>query len=303
MLALAYSTSCIAVHTVNPDVPALRYVQNLPTSDLEQESNFTLLRPRASFGEAHVSPMAMHPSGLAPSFIPPTIAQPSERPQTAAYALCDSPAGLLAHILDLIRPPSINRSPHELQKLEPISVNASRIVYSPFIQPSPASPVSSRSTPATGRSPQNPSTPQAGLSRVSSDAQESWTTTDILNWTMIHWLAGPEVALRWLTNSASVLPSLWMGYCDVPLGVTHFRDPSSSGTGTPQTPPEWTEAYHRVAMVRRREGRVKFPAWERPMEVVMDLRELAGILGIVPERPPVPLATMQMPPPPPPSSQ
>ena len=72
--------------------------------------------------------------------------------------------------------------------------------------------------------------------------------------------------------------------------------PLSTGSG--QTPPEWAEAYHRVAMLRRREGKVRFAAWERPGEVVQDIRELADIVasgpfpvGVVmtPMGPPTPL--------------
>jgi len=98
----------------------------------------------------------------------------------------------------------------------------------------------------------------------------------------VHRLPGPEVALRWLANSAVLAPSLWLSHSNVPLGVTHFRDSVApgTGTGTGQIPPEWAEAYHRVAMLRRREGGVRFPAWERPMEVVMDIRELADIVVI-----------------------
>lgn len=111
------------------------------------------------------------------------------------------------------------------------------------------------------------------------DLQNPWTPTALINWAMIYWLPGPEVALRWLANSAPIAASLWLNYSSVPLGITHFRETVLPGTGTGQTPPQWAEAYHRVAMVRRREGRVRFAAWERPGEVVMDIREFAGILG------------------------
>jgi len=96
---------------------------------------------------------------------------------------------------------------------------------------------------------------------------------------MIYWLPGPEVALRWLVNSAALTPPLWTMHSNVPLGITQFRELALPGTRSVQTPPQWAEAYHRVAMVRRREGRVRFPAWERPGEMVEDIRELAGILG------------------------
>jgi len=94
----------------------------------------------------------------------------------------------------------------------------------------------------------------------------------------VHRLPGPEVALRWLANSAVLAPSLWLSHSNVPLGITHFAETAVPGTGTGQTPPQWAEAYHRVAILRRREGGVRFAAWERPMEVVMDIRELANVV-------------------------
>ena len=74
-----------------------------------------------------------------------------------------------------------------------------------------------------------------------------------------------------------------MGQSSVPLGITHFREHSMPGTpgqatGTGQTPPQWAEAYHRIAMLQRRDGRVRFAAWERPCELVIDLREFADLL-------------------------
>ncbi|KAI7117890.1 hypothetical protein KC319_g19334 [Hortaea werneckii] len=116
------------------------------------------------------------------------------------------------------------------------------------------------------------------------DVHNPWSPIAIINWTMIYWLPGPEVALRWLANSAALVPSLWMGQSNVPLGISHFRE-NVPGSGTGQTPPQWLEAYHRVAMVRRREGRVRYPAWERPADLVMDIRELAGIVTSVPAAP------------------
>ncbi|KAF2864580.1 alpha/beta-hydrolase [Piedraia hortae CBS 480.64] len=179
MLALAHQESCLAIHTVNPEVPAPR------------------------------SP-------------------PAEGLQTMAYALCDSPPGLLAYILDAIRP------------LPPTSST-------------PTSPASSHS--------------QA----MSTDEPESWSPTAILNWTMVYWLSGPEVALRWVANSAALAASLWLNHVNVPLGITQFS--------TPVAPLQWAEAYHRLALLRHRPGTVRFPAWERPGQVVEDIRELAAVIG------------------------
>lgn len=288
MLALGHNDSCMAIHTVNPEVPP----------------------PRSSFGYMEgdmASPMSMHSPGITPPLTPGVAPQPTDRPQTAAYALCDSPPGLLAYMLDQIQPAGFraSRSP---QSLAPSSASSSSGRPSPVLSRSPSSPAGSVTTPgpAPGRSPQH----QPGLSPQTSpleltDIRNPWTPTALITWTMIYWLPGPEVALRWLTNSAALAPSLWLSHSNVPLGITHFRDARSPSSGTGQTPPQWSVAYHRVAMLRRHEGRVRFPAWERPAEVVTDIRELAGILGAVPEHSPGPTGmAVPMPPPPvPPGSR
>ncbi|KAK3117465.1 hypothetical protein LTR53_001152 [Teratosphaeriaceae sp. CCFEE 6253] len=247
LLALGYPSSCIAIHTVNPEVPA----------------------PRSGFGyvqeDLFGAGSSLRSPGLTPPPTPGEDTRPSDRPQTLAYALCDSPTGLLAYMLDAIRPPRFGSASRHPQGLSPFSAGSS-----PVMSRSPASPQAVGQPNFSMGSPGSIELP--GLSTV-------WTPTATINWTMIYWLPGPEVALRWLANSMAVLPSLWVSHSSVPLGITHFRDPISPSTGTGQTPPQWAEAYHRVAIVTRREGRVRFPAWERPAEVVMDIRELAGIIG------------------------
>ncbi|KAK4897433.1 hypothetical protein LTR27_004953 [Elasticomyces elasticus] len=207
----------------------------------------------------------LHQPGLTPPMTPGGDPRSYDRPQTLAYGLCDSPPGLLAYMLDLIQPLTYGTTFPNLQRLGP-----SR---SPTMVRSPVTPQSG-GTMSTGY--QSPAVAHAielpGLSTV-------WTPTALISWTMIYWLPGPEVALRWLSNSAAVLPSLWSSHSNVPLGITYFRDSTVPSSGTGQTPPQWAEAYHRVAMLTRREGRVRFPAWERPAEVVLDIRELASIVG------------------------
>lgn len=187
-----------------------------------------------------MSALSMH-SPQSPSFTPQGSPRrrmsTTERPQTLAFALADSPAGLLAFIYDLIRPP----------------------------------------TPAMGHTiPTYSSQRSFGLSTL----QNPWTPTALINWTMMHWIPGPEVALRWLSNSKDMSSTLWMSFSNVPVGISHFQDVHSPGDASPVGPIAlaWTEAYHRVIMIRRREGKVRFPAWERPAELVLDIRELADIL-------------------------
>lgn len=167
--------------------------------------------------------------GLSPPLSPGSIEQQQrERPQTVSYALCDSPIGLLAYIVDAIRPPQHN------------------------------SPPASRSASASPRP---------------SSLPDPWSQTALISWTMLYWLPGPEVALRWLVNSGPMIQNLWRTHSNVPLAISQFGDQHS-----PHSSPVWAEAYHRMAMVRRRGGTVRFAAWERPGEIVLDLRELAMLV-------------------------
>lgn len=139
----------------------------------------------------------------------------SDRPQTISYALCDSPAGLLAYIVDAVGP---SLRPSSLQN--------------------------------------NP-----------------WSPTMLVNWTMLHWLPGPEIALRWLDNSTAMAHSLWGSFSNVPLAISQYDQPNATQSAT-----DWVEQFHSIAMVRHRVGDVRFPAWERPAEIVHDIREFARLL-------------------------
>ena len=254
--------------------------------------------------------MSGTPTVNAPSLTPPTspnvYKSDVERPQTDAYALCDSPSGLLAYVMDAIRPSYLQarpQSPGDPRRGSLAHSGASRRQSVASVASSRSSPQSiahSYSTPAqqgglstAGSSPvalrspaveQPPSrlTPQSSYGSQGSEANEfiQWTPTAVIDWTMIYWLPGPEVSLRWLANSNAIMPSAWAGFSMVPLGITHFREPAIAGTGTGKMPPQWCEAYHRIAMIRSREGRVRFPAWEAPAEIVSDIRELVGVLGL-----------------------
>lgn len=185
----------------------------------------------------------------APATITPAAAgsPPSsiERPQTVSYALCDSPSGLLSYILDLLRP-QITRtgSPHLSH---------------------PPSPTRSRRT-----TPQEPE----GLRFA-----RPYTKTAIINWIMMHWIPGPEAALRWLANSTKICSLLWTNFTPVPLGISQYCPQTQAGAfDIEQTDMPWAGAYQHVIMVRRRVGTVSFAAWERPAEMVMDLREMAELI-------------------------
>ena len=145
----------------------------------------------------------------------------SVRSGTLDYALADSPAGLLALMLDVIRSGSL-RSISNSSAVPAISV------YSP------------------------------------------WTPAEIVFWTMLYWLPGPEAPLRWLRNSAQRsrdTSPLWRTFSSVVLGVSHFQDGS---------PPAWCAAYQRLSWVRRHNREVHRPAWEAPEDLIMDIRSFAG---------------------------
>ncbi|KAF7189863.1 putative epoxide hydrolase [Pseudocercospora fuligena] len=211
LMALTHSESCVAIHTANPEVPDPRFSFNYSPQGLSVPAS-----------PIHTSPT--HSPGISPPRTPGVYQQTSQRPQTIAYALCDSPAGLLAYIVDAIQP-----------------------YAKPFTRTNDDA--------------------AAGL-------QAPWTPTSLINWAMLYWLPGPEGPLRWLTNSEPMVSQLWMTHSNTPLAISQFSDQNS-----PQIGPVWAEAYHRIAMIRRRPGSARFPAWERPEEMVVDIRDLAVLVG------------------------
>ncbi|EME43535.1 hypothetical protein DOTSEDRAFT_72793 [Dothistroma septosporum NZE10] len=224
MIALTHPESCIAMHTANPEVPPPRHYFACRNNYGYSPQEF--MGPPAPYLDPQVA-------GLTPPLSPGSQQQQQrERPQTISFALCDSPSGLLAFVLDAIQPP-----------------------------PPPLPAAGTQSTPSSPGSPR-----LADLN--------PWTETVLVNWAMMYWLPGPEVALRWLVNSAPMLPGLWTVHSKVYLAISQFGEPSP-----PQPTHMWIEAYHRIAMLRRRPGQSRFPAWERPMDIVMDLRELAILIG------------------------
>ena len=159
MLAVGHSNSCMAIHTVNPDVPA----------------------PSSAFGYS----LEGIPQNL--PLIPGSLPQPDARPQTLAYALCDSPPGLLAYMLDAIRPNIVSQTSHS-----PQSTASSPGGYSPTTARSSQSPQSAVSTPVflpgPGRSPQSSSAPHSPQSFAPADLGSPWSPTALINWTMLYWV-------------------------------------------------------------------------------------------------------------------
>ncbi|KAJ4293409.1 hypothetical protein N0V90_008692 [Kalmusia sp. IMI 367209] len=133
------------------------------------------------------SQAAIRRSHASQGLIGPTLAHLySQRPQTLAFSLCDSPIGLLAGLLDVIhyRTPSLSpitsrsRSPF----LSPIEIEQQDSHHDRSSQET-----AFRAT-ADGRAEQ-PLSPRE--SEVNSK-NYSWSATEVLNWTMMQWLPGPR---------------------------------------------------------------------------------------------------------------
>lgn len=260
MLALIHPESCLGIHTVNPEVPAPRTAFDLVYGSSHRSANLMAdcMSPVANLGTTSwTSGSSTRSASVSDTNL--------DRLETLAYALCDSPSGLLSYIVDAIRPVLGSSPPHT-----PGSSNVQSSA------PSPATPrscgLSPQSTrPSEGQSPRTPQYLEAA------DAKTAWSPSSIVDWTMLYWLPGSEVALRWVAASTTLLPTLWAYHSAVPLAISYFQDAAVDGKSI-QTPRQWAEAYHRVMMLRRREGQVRFPAWERPAEMIDDIRAFARLL-------------------------
>ena len=224
MIATQYPNSCIAMHTTNPEVPgpSLRchtltwfkyHIARLTRGQISflafgcTSDDFTTTKTADSKDSRSLRTMDM---------------------KVLSYTLADSPTGLLAFLLDLIRP-----------KINPPKADD----ICPYPNPLP-----------------NP-----------------WTYPDILTWTMLYWLPGPESPLRWLRNAScetSALSGFWRPYSYVPLGISYFRP----GGDAKATPPLWASAYHNLVWLTRHEQDARWPAWETPDQITMDIRSFVGSL-------------------------
>jgi hypothetical protein len=106
----------------------------------------------------------------------------------------------------------------------------------------------------------------------------TWTPTEVLNWTMLQWLPGPEASLRWLrraTLDSSPTSLFSTSYCPVPLGISSFQARNSSSAAC--SPLMWGSASWRIAWIKRHQRPATVsPAWEAPDLLVLDMRECFG---------------------------
>jgi hypothetical protein len=200
----------------------------------------------------------------------------SLRPQTLAFSLCDSPIGLLASLLDIIHTRHASTTP-----LASRSRSRSR---SPFLSPVELEMQEQRSRTSdnnldiiheANENHESPETPFSPRDSEPHAINYSWSPTEMLNWTMMQWLPGPEASLRWMqrahmdTSPSSLLSTR---FSDVPLGISTFHNSKAAST-----PLLWGSAFWRIGWVKRNQHRAASqPAWEAPDLLVLDMRECFG---------------------------
>src|ERR1700761_2685723 len=228
-IALNYPSNCIALLTTcSSPIPTL--TPTLPNLALLKVYSARLNRGRI--------PWFTLPHNLQdPPVAEDGLTILATHPQTTAYALCDSPVGLLASVL------------HHLYATQHLHL---------------------------------------------------WSPADVLNWTMLLWLPGPEAPLRWLHAVLQEDPSWETAWSNVPLGVHVYHAPEPalepkepwswnfrSAAGifgrvgkwvrwTERAGPVWLEGVQKVVWVKRSTGSVGIPAWDAAGDVILDLREFCA---------------------------
>lgn len=279
-IALGRPNNCVAVHTANPSFLEPTFKRS-PIQYLKHRiARLTKAKiPILSFGYTPTELQARPASESEDSVvvedsvyshrpIGTTLSRLySLRPQTLSFSLCDSPIGLLASLLDIIHTRSPSHTP---------LASRSR---SPFLSPVELE-MQERSThddvEILSDATERPEVPFSPRESEFNATHYTWSPTEMLNWTMMQWLPGPEASLRWLQRAhmdSKASSLLSTSYCAVPLGVSTFQARNS----TP-TPLMWGAAVWRMAWVKRNQRAAAQPAWEAPDLLVLDMRECFGTL-------------------------
>jgi hypothetical protein len=281
---LNHADHCVAIHTANPSFAAPTMRRNPKTFVKYHIARLTKARINfLSFGyvpselqeaaeNGSENPVVAcdvpYRAGLPES----TLARLySHRPQTVAFSLCDSPIGLLAGLLDVIH----TRAPSQMSV-----TSRSR---SPFLSPSElelqeSQLLESSQADETQSATQQQEMPLSPRQSETNATYYTWSLTEILNWTMLQWLPGPEAGLRWLRRAHhddSPTSSLSTSYCSTPLGISCFRARNSHD---PSSPIMWGRASNHIAWVKRHQRPASLPAWEAPDLLVLDMREYFGTI-------------------------
>ncbi|KAH7396353.1 Alpha/Beta hydrolase protein [Pyrenochaeta sp. MPI-SDFR-AT-0127] len=276
-LALHHPKHCLAVHTANPSFAKPTYKRGPLVYMKYRIARLTQAKiPLLSFGyipaelQTHIEgeqPEDSQDSLYSTRPIGPTLHRLySLRPQTLAFSLCDSPVGLLAALLDVIHTRVPSHSPLTSRSRSPFLSPVELEMQDSHYDQEEQNQSQSRGTDRA----QHPFKPQ----QSDMDARNYiWSPTEVLNFTMLQWLPGPEAALRWLRRAhLDTSSSQWNEYCSVPLGISSFQGRKSSRT----TPLMWGSASWDMAWVKRHQRPSVLPAWEQPDLLVLDLRECFG---------------------------
>ncbi|KAF2703388.1 alpha/beta-hydrolase, partial [Pleomassaria siparia CBS 279.74] len=279
-LALNHPNSCVAVHTANPSFMEPTF-KGSPVAYIKHRiAKLTKAKvPLLSFGytpDELKQPVTAELDAVIRDLpYSHNLMGTTLRPQTLAFSLCDSPIGLLANLLDITH----IRSPQSTQ-LASRSRSRSRS-RSPFLDPGElemqersannedeirsAAPTERREVPF-------------GPHESDLDGKGyNWSSTEMLNWTMMQWLPGPEASLRWLqrahmdTEPSSALSS---SFSEVPLGISTFQARNSNSAAS--TPLMWGSPVWSIAWIKRNQRAATQPAWEAPDLLVLDVRECFG---------------------------
>lgn len=218
LLSIHYSSRCLAIHTTTP-LPYLR-----PPSLTHQPWQYlryliARLVPRTAVAQR----LGYHPDDLRTPPRRKSSARSSwtglglrlglyAKPHTLAYALCDSPVGLLAWTRDSL---------HKRSSLE-----------------------------------------------------GAFSVQDAIDFTMMSWLPGPEMPLRYLAatrTDSGEMQDVRQRWTDTPLGISIFPSARSG------SPPVWAACVQPLVWVSRHYGsNIGWPVWERPQQVAQDLKTFFG---------------------------
>ncbi|MBE7181643.1 MAG: alpha/beta fold hydrolase, partial [Terriglobus roseus] len=197
-LSLRHPSTCAAVHVVSPVLPSPKLART-PLAALKfriarwTRARYDLLAFGYTPGEVVGS--ASEYDARVGWYLAAASELEAGRPQTRAYGLTDSPAGLLACVLDQLKPPQLHIPPRPQQVQHPPPVASSskgavadslrRTAANPFMEPI-------RESIESGLT----------LRELTRPGPPAWSPSDILNWAMMMWLPGPESGLRWLNRAA-----------------------------------------------------------------------------------------------------
>jgi hypothetical protein len=97
-----------------------------------------------------------------------------------------------------------------------------------------------------------------------------WTPSEIITWTMLHYLPGPTTAMYMYRDNAVplVMGIWWKEKIQVPYAISAFPKEVQ------MTPRSWIETQVNLKFYREHSRGGHFAMWERPDEIIDDMLEL-----------------------------